>query len=277
VIVSQTGFTGEKGYEIYLRDATLYAEDMWNAVLAAGKKHNLMVIAPAHHRRIAAGILSWGQDIDMETLPFQCNLSYQVPRNKAADYVGKKALESARAKIEAGTPPYKLKMVGLAFGGLPVTDYAPDFWLVADRGAADASGYVSSPWYSPELETNIALAWVPVDRTEVGTELEVWLPDEYTRARGVWTTPTSPNGAEEINPLDWSPRHHAGVIPRSLPLVGGHELHLNRATSWHQFRPPDPKHAASGLQTLLRLPFLIIPYRCARQTLPVASQSRGLP
>ena len=181
VIVSQTGFTGEKGYEIYLRDATLYAEDMWNAVLAAGKKHNLMVIAPAHHRRIAAGILSWGQDIDMETLPFQCNLSYQVPRNKAADYVGKKALESARAKIEAGTPPYKLKMVGLAFGGLPVTDYAPDFWLVADRGAADASGYVSSPWYSPELETNIALAWVPVDRTEVGTELEVWLPDEYTQ------------------------------------------------------------------------------------------------
>jgi aminomethyltransferase len=25
------------------------------------------------------------------------------------------------------------------------------------------------------------LAWVPVDRTEVGTELEVWLPDEYTQ------------------------------------------------------------------------------------------------
>ena len=27
VVVSQTGFTGEKGYEIYLRDATLHAED----------------------------------------------------------------------------------------------------------------------------------------------------------------------------------------------------------------------------------------------------------
>ena len=61
VVVSQTGFTGEKGYEIYLRDATLYAEDMWDALLAAGERHQLMVIAPAHHRRIAAGILSWGQ------------------------------------------------------------------------------------------------------------------------------------------------------------------------------------------------------------------------
>lgn len=62
--------------------ATLHAEDLWNGVLAAGKAHNLMVIAPAYHRRIAAGILSWEQDMDQETLPFQCNLSYQVPRGK---------------------------------------------------------------------------------------------------------------------------------------------------------------------------------------------------
>ena len=51
---------------------------MWNAVLKAGKKHKLMVIAPAHHRRIQAGILSWGQDMDHEHNPFQCNLGYQV-------------------------------------------------------------------------------------------------------------------------------------------------------------------------------------------------------
>ena len=67
-VISQTGFSGESGYEIYLRNATLYADDMWDAVLEAGKKHNLMVIAPAHHRRIQAGILSWGQDLDHEHL-----------------------------------------------------------------------------------------------------------------------------------------------------------------------------------------------------------------
>ena len=37
-VISQSGFSGEAGYEIYLRNATLYAEDMWNAVLKAGKK-----------------------------------------------------------------------------------------------------------------------------------------------------------------------------------------------------------------------------------------------
>ena len=59
-VISQSGFSGEAGYEIYLRNATLYADEMWNAVLEAGEKHQLMVIAPAHHRRIQAGILSWG-------------------------------------------------------------------------------------------------------------------------------------------------------------------------------------------------------------------------
>ena len=77
---------------------------MWNAVLEAGKKHNLMVIAPAHHRRIQAGILSWGQDMDNQHNPFQCNLGYQVSLSgvgewiTSTDYIGKEALE------KQGTP-----------------------------------------------------------------------------------------------------------------------------------------------------------------------------
>lgn len=179
VIISQTGFTGEKGYEIYLYEATKYAEDLWSGVLAAGEKHNLKVIAPAHHRRIAAGILSWGQDIDSETLPFQCNLAYQVPRNKAADYIGKAKLEAVRGLVDAGTPPFTMKMVGITFGGQPITDYAPDFWLISETADGDAVGYITSPWFSPELGTNIALAWVPVGLSAIGTGLQVWLPDEY--------------------------------------------------------------------------------------------------
>ena len=185
VVVSQSGFSGEKGYEIYLRDATLHAEDLWNAVLEAGKKHSLMVIAPAHHRRIAAGILSWGQDMDSETLPFQCNLDYQVPRNKNWDYVGKEALETARRKIEAGNPPFKTVLVGMMFGGKPIDDYAADFWLISGADGSDSVGYVTSPWYSPELKTNIAMGYVPWGMRTIGTKLKVHLPDEYAETPGV--------------------------------------------------------------------------------------------
>ena len=185
VVVSQSGFSGEKGYEIYLRDATLHAEDLWNAVIEAGKKHSLMVIAPAHHRRIAAGILSWGQDMDSETLPFQCNLGYQVPRNKNWDYVGKEALETARRKIEAGNPPFKTVLVGMMFGGKPIEDYAADFWLISGADGSDPVGYVTSPWYSPELKTNIAMGYVPWGMRTIGTKLKVHLPDEYAETPGV--------------------------------------------------------------------------------------------
>lgn len=190
VVVSQSGFSGEKGYEIYLRDATLYGEDLWNAVLEAGKKHNLMVIAPAHHRRIAAGILSWGQDMDFETLPFQCNLGYQVPRKKKQDYIGKATLEKVREEMEAGNPPFKTILVGMVFGGKPIDDYAPDFWLISGADGGDPIGYITSPWYSPELATNIAMGYVPWGMHAVGTELTIHLPDEYSETPGVPETAT---------------------------------------------------------------------------------------
>ena len=193
VVVSQTGFTGEKGYEIYLRDATLHAETLWNTVLEAGKAHRLAVIAPAHHRRVAAGILSWGQDMDVETLPFQVNLGYQVPRTKAGDYVGKRALESARAAMQAGSPPWTHRLVGLVLGGKPIDEYAPDFWLISETAGSDPVGYVTSPWYSPELETNIAMAYVPNALSELGTSLQVRLPDRYA------DTPGKPVEAEVVD------------------------------------------------------------------------------
>ncbi|WBL20490.1 glycine cleavage T C-terminal barrel domain-containing protein [Citricoccus sp. NR2] len=185
VVISQTGFTGEKGYEVYLRDATQHAEDLWSAVVGAGDRHRLRVVAPAHHRRIAAGILSWGQDMDVETLPFQVNLGYQVPRMKSANYIGKAALESARAQIEAGRPPYKTQLVGLKLGGRPIDDYAPDFWLISANPEDKPVGYITSPWYSPELECNIALAHVPVESTALGTEFWVHLPDQYVENPGI--------------------------------------------------------------------------------------------
>ena len=192
VIVSQTGFTGEKGYEIYLYDATLHAEEMWAAILAAGEAHHLRVIAPAHPRRVQAGILSWGQDMDAETSPLQTNLAYQVPRQKEEDYIGKAALEAQRAQVEAGNPPFSQMLVGLRLGGQPITDYAPDFWLVSLIDSDDPVGYLTSPWYSPELGTNIALGYVPVGSSAPGTQLRVWLPDQYAE------TPGEPVGATVV-------------------------------------------------------------------------------
>jgi aminomethyltransferase len=189
-IISQTGFTGEKGYEVYAYDSTVNSDAVWNAILEAGEKHNLMVIAPAHHRRIAAGILSYGQDLDHETNPFQCNLGHMVPKTKPGDYIGKRVLEWTREQVKAGRPPFRNQLVGMKLGGKPIEDYAPDFWLVSDEDGGDPIGWLTSPWYSPELETNIAMGYVPVEKARLGTPLTVWLPEEYQ------TRPGHPEWAE---------------------------------------------------------------------------------
>lgn len=183
VLVSQTGFSGEKGYEVFVRDSSLNAEAVWYALRGQGARYGLRVIAPAHHRRIAAGILSWGQDMDLETSPFQVNLAYQVPRKKEADYIGRAALEAQRAAIDENRAPFRLKLVGLAMGGTPITDYAPDFWLI-DTPEGERVGYVTSPWWSPELGHNIALGYVPWDMSAPGTAFRVELPEAYTETSG---------------------------------------------------------------------------------------------
>jgi len=199
-VISQSGFSGEAGYEIYLRDATLYADDMWNAVLEAGKKHSLMVIAPAHHRRIQAGILSWGQDMDNQHNPFQCNLGYQVSLsgkgewNKSANYVGKETLEKIKTDLQSDNKPYKLQLVGMTFGGKPVEEYAPDFWLISPAEGGEPCGYITSPWYHPEQKRNIAMGYVPFDGSlskngfpigKTGQKFKVHLPDMYSDTPGV--------------------------------------------------------------------------------------------
>lgn len=199
-VISQTGFSGEAGYEMYLRDSTLHAEDVWYAILEAGKNHNLMVTAPPHCRRIQAGILSWGQDMDNQHNPFQCNLGYQVSLSgkgewdKQSPYIGKVALEAMRDDLRAGKKPYKLQLVGLEMGGSPIEDFAPDFWPISRSEGEPPCGFVTSPWHHPDLKRNIAMGYVPFDGTlnkhgfpmgNIGQQFKVHLPDEYADTPGV--------------------------------------------------------------------------------------------
>ncbi|MFW6448766.1 MAG: aminomethyl transferase family protein [Halobacteriota archaeon] len=218
VLVSQTGFSGEKGFEVYVIDSMKYAEDVWNPVADAVKDHDGMVIAPGHHRRIAAGILSWGQDMDHETSPFQVNLGYHVPDDKDVEYIGKEELERQKALIEDGEYPFNHKLVGLKLAGEPIHDYAPDFWLISDPETGEECGYVTSPWYNPELETNIALGFVPAEKLEPlgvplddraydvddapDVEFRVHLPDEYAEEPGepVYAKVASVPFKESVNP-----------------------------------------------------------------------------
>ena len=88
----------------------LYSDEVWPYILEQGEEFNLGVIAPSHVRRLEAGILSYGQDMDIENNPFEVRLGWQVDLDKG-DYIGKEAL--ARIKEEG----VKQRLVGLRVGG----------------------------------------------------------------------------------------------------------------------------------------------------------------
>jgi glycine cleavage system aminomethyltransferase T len=180
VTLSRTGFSAEVGFEIYLHDASYYGGRFWDTVVEAGQEFDIKVIAPSHVRRLEAGILSWGQDLDIENNPYEVNLGWQVDLTKDT-FIGKEAL--AKIKEEG----VKQKLVGLRMGGKPLIWYNEDFYLVNEPSAEQTVGYISSAFFSPNLGCNIALAMVPTQYAHEGTKLLAALPQGTVDAEVVKT------------------------------------------------------------------------------------------
>lgn len=167
VVVSRTGWTGEVGYEIYLRDSSR-GDELFERVLAAGRPHGIRVIAPSEARRIEAGIFNYGSDMRVTDTPFHVSgLERLVELDQPADFMGKAAL---RQISETGVDR---KLVGIEIGGRPMTDEGAlnDFWPVHSGGRA--VGRVTAGAWSPRLERNVGYAWVPIGLAAPGTLLEV--------------------------------------------------------------------------------------------------------
>ena len=113
VLVSRTGYTAELGYEIYLYEASKNGTQLWDAVLEAGKPHDLAVIGPCHIRRIEGGILALGCDMWFDTNPYEVGMGYDwmVDLEQGADFIGKDALH--QIKMEG----LKRKLIGVEIEG----------------------------------------------------------------------------------------------------------------------------------------------------------------
>ena len=174
VVVSRTGYTGEVGYEIYLRDASRDGMKLWDAVLEAGKPHDLAVIGPSQIRRVEAGILSYGSDIALDNNlysnlaflnPYEVGLEYTVELDQEADFIGKEALKRI---ADEGV---SRKVVGVEIEGDPLIGYIEDYLQVVEDGSQ--IGQISSAFWSPRLKKNIGFALVPIEYADLGTELTV--------------------------------------------------------------------------------------------------------
>ena len=171
VAVTRTGWTGEVGYEIYLKDPTR-GSDLWEKVMAAGKPFRIRPTGPSDIRRIEAGILNYGADMTIDDTPFHVGLERLIDFEKD-DFIGKAALQRiARDGVDR-------KLVGIEIQG-PRIEFNTTKWPVQADGKP--VGRVTSAIYSPRLKKNIGYAMVPIRYAKAGTGLSVVHPDGARKA-----------------------------------------------------------------------------------------------
>mgnify|MGYP001253207371 CR=1 FL=1 len=168
VYVSRTGWTGELGYEIYLRDGSKGSE-LWEKIMEAGREFNLKPGHTSSIRRIEGAMLSYHADADIKTNPFELGLDRLVNLDSDISFIGK---ESLRAIKQKGINRIQ---VGLELDCDPLKGPNTLHWPV--KVGSQVIGKITSAVYSPRLEKNIALAMVDINHSQLANEVDIEIDD----------------------------------------------------------------------------------------------------
>lgn len=179
LVITRTGWSGEVGFEIYLRDGSR-GDELWERIMDAGRPFNIRPTGPSDIRRIEAGILNWGADMTLENNPYEVGLHWLIDADKPTKYIGCEALQSIKARGVART------LVGIEIEGDRIGFNATK-WPAVSRG--QTIGRVTSAIWSPQLRKNIGYAMVPVTYAALGATFDVDVPDGGLRRATVVPKP----------------------------------------------------------------------------------------
>ena len=170
VVVSRTGYTGERGYEVFCHPK--HAPQVWDAIWQAGQAFDIKPLGldALDMLRIEAGLIFAGNEFTDQTDPFEAGIGFTVPlASKQDDFIGRDALVKRKASPQR-------KLVGLEVAGEHPAAGGDGLYIGATQVGVVTSGVVS-----PVLRKNIALARVNVEHSGIGTPLEVGKLDGHQK------------------------------------------------------------------------------------------------
>ena len=193
--ISRTGYTGDLGYELWLRPE--HAEKVWDTVMQAGEGFGALPagIMALDIARIEAGLVMQQVDYisvrkaripDQESSPYEIGLGWAVNLEKG-DFIGKQALV---AEKKAGS---KWKFVGLVVEWDPLealfnqVDLTPPLAGRASRAAIPVYqndrhiGQMTSHTFSPIMKKYIAIGTIESSHARYGEVVELEFTVEYVR------------------------------------------------------------------------------------------------
>ena len=175
VIISNTGYTGSGGFEIYFKNQD--ALKLWNDLTEAGQEFGLIPcgLASRDTLRLEKGFCLYGNDIDDTTSPLEAGLGWITKFDK--DFVDKETF--AKQKEEG----VSRKLVGFEMQerAIPRHDY-----LVVDAEGNEI-GKVTSGTMSPMKNIGIGLAYVAKPHFKVGSDIFIQIRNKNVPAKVVKT------------------------------------------------------------------------------------------
>ena len=176
VIISNTGYTGCGGFEIYCKNEI--AKDLWTKIFNNGKKYNIKAIGLAARDtlRLEMGFCLYGNDINDDTSPIEAGLSWITKLNK-------KFTSSELFKMQKKNGVTK-KLVGFKM----IEKAIPRNGYNIFNKQKKVIGIVTSGTMSPSMNIGIGLGYVKIENSSVETEIFIEIRNKFKKAIIV-TTP----------------------------------------------------------------------------------------
>lgn len=171
VIISNTGYTGAGGFEIYVWNKD--ARKMWDAIFEAGKEFGIVPtgLGCRDTLRLEKAFCLYGHDIDETTSPIEAGLGWITKFTKSfinSDY---------HKAIKDNGP--KKKLVGFE---IPEKGKIPRQHFKIKDAAGNEIGEVTSGTQSPSLNKAIGLAYVKTEFSSIGSEIFVEIRNQLVKA-----------------------------------------------------------------------------------------------
>jgi len=177
VIISNTGYTGAGGFELYIKNAD--AEKVWNAVFEAGEEFGIKPIGLGARDtlRLEMGYCLYGNDIDDTTSPIEAGLGWITKFNNDRRFVDRDFL--AMQQKEGITRRLR---------GFEMKDRAiPRHGYTIYNAEGSVIGTVTSGTMSPVLGIGIGMGYVSKEYAAFGTIVYIGIRDKKVPAEIVKT------------------------------------------------------------------------------------------
>ncbi|GAP67875.1 aminomethyltransferase [Bacteroidales bacterium 6E] len=177
VIISNTGYTGAGGFELYMKNAD--AVTIWKAVFEAGEEYGIKPIGLGARDtlRLEMGYCLYGNDIDDTTSPIEAGLGWITKFNGDRKFIDREFL--AMQQKEGITRRLR---------GFEMKDRAiPRHGYTIYNAEGSVIGTVTSGTMSPMLGIGIGMGYVSKEYAAFGTVVYIGIRDKKVPAEIVKT------------------------------------------------------------------------------------------